>query len=50
MDARCLDCPELPNGVRKRQICCRRGVRAEATGPIPDAENKDEPIPERRRA
>lgn len=20
----CADCPDLPNGTRKRQICCRR--------------------------
>lgn len=21
---RCVDCPELPNKVRKRPVCCRR--------------------------
>lgn len=21
---RCVDCPELPNGTRKRLVCCRR--------------------------
>lgn len=21
---RCIDCPDLPNGTNKRQICCRR--------------------------
>lgn len=20
----CIDCPDLPNGVRKREVCCKR--------------------------
>lgn len=24
MTHQCIDCPDLPNGVRKRAICCRR--------------------------
>lgn len=23
-DALCADCPDLPNGTRKRSVCCRR--------------------------
>lgn len=37
---RCVDCPDLPNGTRKRQTCCRREASVKVGQVIPMPERK----------